>query len=298
MHWLTKPGTSLPEEIRITDAGRKELRAIPGVRNFGAHIGQALLADEVVGVDFGENWISVDPEADYDATLAAIQEMVDGYPGLYRDVQTYLKERIREVLTGASEAIVVRISGADLEVLREKAERGAGRARGRRGPRSTSRPELRRTCRRSRSRSTSRPPDATGSSPATSGGAPPTLVAGHRGRGHLRGRPGLRRERLEHAGGAQRASTSIRSLPIDTPGGGAGAPGRGRRRRRRADAERDPARERVRRIDVSANVDGPRPRLGRRDVETRLAEVELPTRVPRRDARRVRRAAGRPAAGC
>ena len=29
--------------------------------------------------------------------------MVDGYPGLRRDVQTYLKERIREVLTGSSE---------------------------------------------------------------------------------------------------------------------------------------------------------------------------------------------------
>jgi len=37
-------------------------------------------------------------------------------------VQTYLKERIREVLTGASEAITVRISGPDLHVLEEKAE--------------------------------------------------------------------------------------------------------------------------------------------------------------------------------
>ncbi|XUJ33531.1 efflux RND transporter permease subunit [Bradyrhizobium japonicum] len=48
--------------------------------------------------------------------------MVEGYPGLYRDVQTYLKERIREVLTGTGEAIVVRIFGPDLDVLRNKAE--------------------------------------------------------------------------------------------------------------------------------------------------------------------------------
>ena len=48
--------------------------------------------------------------------------MVQGYPGLYRDLQTYLKERIREVLTGSGQAIVVRIFGADLEVLRTKAE--------------------------------------------------------------------------------------------------------------------------------------------------------------------------------
>jgi CzcA family heavy metal efflux pump len=122
MHWLTKPGTSWPEMNRITIQGSKELRAIPGVRNFGAHIGQALIMDEVVGIYFGENWISVDPSVDYDKTLAKIQETVDGYPGLYRDVQTYLKERIREVLTGTSDAIVVRIYGRDLDVLEQKAQ--------------------------------------------------------------------------------------------------------------------------------------------------------------------------------
>lgn len=121
MHWLTKPGTSWPEMDRITIQASKELRAIPGVRNFGAHIGQALLMDEVVGMYFGENWISVDPSVDYDSTVAKIQETVEGYPGLYRDVQTYLKERIREVLTGTSDAIVVRIYGRDLKVLEQKA---------------------------------------------------------------------------------------------------------------------------------------------------------------------------------
>lgn len=124
MHWVTKPGSSLVEERRITIQASRELRAIPGVRNFGAHIGQAQNADEVVGVDFGENWISIDPKADYDRTLAAIQEVVAGYPGIYRDVLTYLKERIREVLTGTGEAaIVVRIFGDDLGVLRATAER-------------------------------------------------------------------------------------------------------------------------------------------------------------------------------
>jgi CzcA family heavy metal efflux pump len=121
MHWVTFPGTSAPEEQRITIQGSRELRAIPGVRNFGSHIGQALLGEEIVGVNFGENWISVDPKADYDKTLASIQDTVAGYPGVYTDVQTYLNERIKEVLTGASEAIVVRIYGPDLAVLRNQA---------------------------------------------------------------------------------------------------------------------------------------------------------------------------------
>ncbi|MEY2477803.1 MAG: hypothetical protein QOG87_3118 [Actinomycetota bacterium] len=123
MHWVTKPGTSQTEETRISVAAAKELQAIPGVRNFGAHIGQAFLMDEVVGANFGENWISIDPKADYEKTLSAVQEAVDGYPGLRRDVQTYLKERIREVLSpGASDAIVVRLFGDDLEKLRTTAD--------------------------------------------------------------------------------------------------------------------------------------------------------------------------------
>jgi CzcA family heavy metal efflux pump len=122
MHWVTEPSTSAEEEVRISTRACIELRSIPGVRNCGSHIGQALLADEVYGIYFGENWISVSPEVDYDATLASVQEVVAGYPGLRRDVQTYLKERIREVLTGSSNAIVVRIYGPDLDVLRAKAD--------------------------------------------------------------------------------------------------------------------------------------------------------------------------------
>src|SRR5207237_10476394 len=65
MHWITKPGTSAPEEQRIVTQVSRELRAIPGVRNFGSHIGQALLAEEINGVNFGEMWISIDPWVDY-----------------------------------------------------------------------------------------------------------------------------------------------------------------------------------------------------------------------------------------
>jgi CzcA family heavy metal efflux pump len=121
MHWISKPGTSLPEERRIVTAAGRDLRSIPGVQTFGSHIGQALLAEEIVGANFGENWITVDPDADYDETLAKIQEVVDGYPGLYHDVLTYFNERVDEVLAGSTEPIVVRIFGQDLKELRSRA---------------------------------------------------------------------------------------------------------------------------------------------------------------------------------
>jgi CzcA family heavy metal efflux pump len=122
MHWLTPPDTSGPEEVRVSVRACKELRTIPGVRNCGSHIGNAFLGDEPYGTYFGENWISVDPKVDYDKTLASVQDVVAGYPGIYRDVQTYLRERVKEVLTGSSDSIVVRIYGDDLHVLDEKAD--------------------------------------------------------------------------------------------------------------------------------------------------------------------------------
>src|SRR5215204_1542819 len=122
MHWLTKPASSAQEETRIVERGCKDMREIPGVRNCGSHIGQAFLGEEISGVNFGENWISINPAVDYDKTLASVQDKVDSYPGLYHDVQTYLRARIKETLTGTSESIVVRIYGPDLQVLYAKAD--------------------------------------------------------------------------------------------------------------------------------------------------------------------------------
>ena len=69
MHWVEKPGTSLEAMRRITVHASKELPPIPGVRNFGSHIGRAEVADEVVGPNFTELWISVDPKVDHAATV-------------------------------------------------------------------------------------------------------------------------------------------------------------------------------------------------------------------------------------
>jgi Cu/Ag efflux pump CusA len=75
-----------------------------------------------VGPNFTELWISIDPAVNYDETVAKVQDVVDGYPGLYRDLLTYLRERVKEVLTGTSASIVVRIYGSDLAVLQKKAK--------------------------------------------------------------------------------------------------------------------------------------------------------------------------------
>jgi len=122
VNWATLPGTSYAETYRITSRVSRELRSLPGVRNVGAHLGRAVTGDQVVGINSGQIWVSIDRKADYDKTVAAIRETIDGYPGIDRNVQTYLRDKISEVLTGASSAIVVRIYGQKREILQQKAE--------------------------------------------------------------------------------------------------------------------------------------------------------------------------------
>ncbi|HEX5300193.1 MAG TPA: efflux RND transporter permease subunit, partial [Streptosporangiaceae bacterium] len=122
IHWVSPPGTSAAEMERSTTRISKELLAIPGVQSAGAHIGQALLGEEVAGVNLGEIWVSLAPDADYRQALDRIHAVANGYPGLFREVQTYLDERIEEVLTGGKEPIVVRVYGEDLKTLRAKSD--------------------------------------------------------------------------------------------------------------------------------------------------------------------------------
>lgn len=117
------PGMSHPAIYRLASQVSRELRSIPGVHRVGAHVGRAVTGDQVVGIHEGQLWITLDPTADYAKTVAKIQETVDDYPyGLDDEVETYLTERVREALTGAGEAIVVRIFGPERDVLRRLAQ--------------------------------------------------------------------------------------------------------------------------------------------------------------------------------
>ena len=51
MHFVEKPGTSVEAMDRVTTEASKALRQVPGVRNFGSHIGRAEVADEPVGAE-------------------------------------------------------------------------------------------------------------------------------------------------------------------------------------------------------------------------------------------------------
>ena len=118
MHFVTKPGTSVTEQDRMVSSLQKQVLAVPGVRTAGSHVGQALLGEEVSGVNFFETWLSLKPGTNYDATVDKLRNIADSYPGAFSDVQTYLHERIDEVLTnGTTEDLAVYIEGPDINTL-------------------------------------------------------------------------------------------------------------------------------------------------------------------------------------
>ncbi|MBV9380121.1 MAG: efflux RND transporter permease subunit [Streptosporangiaceae bacterium] len=118
VHFVSKPGTSVQEEDREVAGLQDQVLAIPGVNRAGSHIGQALLGEEVSGVNFSETWLSLKPGAGYGQVLNGLRGIAGSYPGAYSDVQTYLHERIDEVLTnGTTEDVAVYIYGDDLGVL-------------------------------------------------------------------------------------------------------------------------------------------------------------------------------------
>ena len=121
IHWEATPGTSITEMDRITARAARELRSIPGVRDVGAHVGRAIMADQVVTPSSGEIWVNIDPAAPYEKTVSAVESAIALYPGLASSVMTYPQDRVTELLHPKSHDLTVRVFGFEYSVLRTKA---------------------------------------------------------------------------------------------------------------------------------------------------------------------------------
>jgi CzcA family heavy metal efflux pump len=136
------PGTSEPKMSGTAAQLSQELGEISGVESVGAHVGRAVTGDQVVDVNSSDIWVRIDSEADYDATLASIDDVVGRLDeAVDSDVVTFSEQKLRDVgtlydgeephsgqaddldvLTGAEQPLVVRVYGQDLEILRREAD--------------------------------------------------------------------------------------------------------------------------------------------------------------------------------
>jgi Cu/Ag efflux pump CusA len=124
IEWQGPPGTSLQAMTRSTEGLIRDLRQIPGVQNAFANLGRAVLCncERATDVNAGQVWVNIDPKADYEATVDAVESAITAYPGMQGKVGTYLSTKLREALTGDPDSLTVRIYGSSLEIIRAKAE--------------------------------------------------------------------------------------------------------------------------------------------------------------------------------
>jgi Cu/Ag efflux pump CusA len=118
------PATSHTELSRMLTRMGIELRSLSGVDNVAAHVGRAEFGDQVVNVNSGELWVTLDPQADYEAAVAAVQTAVNGYAGMDREVRTYTQQILTQPQnTDPTDDITVRVYGEDMNVLRSEADK-------------------------------------------------------------------------------------------------------------------------------------------------------------------------------
>lgn len=122
VRWDGPAGTSLAEMNRVLGRAAAELRDLPGVRDVGSHAGRAIGSDRVVGASSGEVWVNLEPESNHDATFAAVNRVVAGYPGFSRQVLRYFEDRVSQVQQTDDSPVGVRVVGDDFAVMRTKAE--------------------------------------------------------------------------------------------------------------------------------------------------------------------------------
>src|ERR687890_492805 len=133
------PGTSETKMSGLTAQVSRELGAIEGVEDVGGHVGRALTGDQIVDVNSSTLSVQIGSDANYDATVAEIQDVVGSLDeAVKRDVVTYSQQNISDVgtlvdaeapssgdnldvLTGADKPLVVRVYGQNLDVLRREA---------------------------------------------------------------------------------------------------------------------------------------------------------------------------------
>ena len=126
VRWEAAPGTSLPAMSALTADVVDRLGALEGVEQVGAHVGRAIHSDQIVNVNKGEIWLTLDDSADHDASVASIEQVLATYPDLSHRVTTYTEQRITDVLEGRDRDVVVRVYGANRATLEAKADEVRG----------------------------------------------------------------------------------------------------------------------------------------------------------------------------
>jgi len=130
-HFLAPPGTSLPQMLSLAHRAVVTLQKMPQVAHVVVHIGHANLSNGHADINKAELDITLSRQGNRHSAQSerAILAAIDVVPGVRFWANTFLTERIHEVLSGTTAPIIVHLFGNKLDAIDTDAKRVAARLR-------------------------------------------------------------------------------------------------------------------------------------------------------------------------
>ncbi|MEM9383994.1 MAG: efflux RND transporter permease subunit [Pseudomonadota bacterium] len=120
VHTASMPGTSLDESLRIGTALVSRFAQLPGVIKASQWAGRAERGADTYGSHYSEYDITLESDlsgAEQQELFDAVREVLNDFPGIVYEANTFLIERIDETVSGYTAPVVVNVYGTDLDEL-------------------------------------------------------------------------------------------------------------------------------------------------------------------------------------
>ncbi|MGD0958302.1 MAG: efflux RND transporter permease subunit [Methylomonas sp.] len=123
VHTASLPGASLTESIRIGALLTERFLKIDGVESVSQWAGRAERGADTYGSHYSEYEVRLKPLSGFrqQQVLDNLRALLDAFPGINYEANTFLTERVDETISGYTAAVVVNVYGNDLAALDEKA---------------------------------------------------------------------------------------------------------------------------------------------------------------------------------
>lgn len=124
VHTSSIPGTSLQESIRIGTELTRQFLEIPGIESVSQWAGRAEKGADTFGSHYSEFEVRLTPSSgqEQQRILESLREILNDFPGILYEANTFLIERVDETISGYTSPVVVNIYGNDLNALDRKAQ--------------------------------------------------------------------------------------------------------------------------------------------------------------------------------
>ncbi len=124
VHTSSIPGTSLQESIRIGTQLTKQFLQIPRIESVSQWAGRAERGADTFGSHYSEYEVRLAPlsGSGQQEVLNQLRAILDDFPGILYEANTFLTERVDETISGYTSPVVVNVYGNDLNKLDNKAQ--------------------------------------------------------------------------------------------------------------------------------------------------------------------------------